>query len=108
MKNFCTVPHGLAECMGIKREDHEFLYVNIVIGVSFVWLLVSFWNRNELPGNVEVLPVLAGEPSPMPAGDLETAGLPVAFGHIPWKAWACWLRKFTAVRRMLPDREVTE
>jgi len=37
--------------------------VNIVIGVSFVWLLVSFWNRNELPRNVELLPVLASEPN---------------------------------------------
>lgn len=36
--------------------------VNIVIAVSFIWLVVSFWNRNDLPRNVELLPALASEP----------------------------------------------
>ena len=36
---------------------------NSVIVLSFVWLLVSFWNRNDLPGNIEPVPELANEPS---------------------------------------------
>jgi hypothetical protein len=37
-------------------------FTNIAIAVSFAWLIVSFWNRNELPGNVTLLPALSGEP----------------------------------------------
>lgn len=36
---------------------------NIAISVSLIWLVVSFWNRNDLPRNVELLPVLASEPT---------------------------------------------
>jgi hypothetical protein len=36
---------------------------NIAIATSFIWLTVSFWNRNDLPRNVELLPALAGEPT---------------------------------------------
>lgn len=36
--------------------------VNIVIAVSLSWLVVSFWNRNDLPRNVELLAALADEP----------------------------------------------
>ena len=36
--------------------------INIVIAVSCIWLAVSFWNRNDLPRNVELLPALASEP----------------------------------------------
>ena len=35
---------------------------NILIVTSFVWLLVSFWNRNELPGNIDYVPEIAEEP----------------------------------------------
>lgn len=35
---------------------------SIVIVVSFVGLLVSFWNRNDLPGNIEFVSELADEP----------------------------------------------
>ena len=35
---------------------------SIIIVVSAVTLLVSFWNRNELPGNVDYVPGLADEP----------------------------------------------
>jgi len=35
---------------------------NILIAVSFVWLLVSFWNRNDLPGHIEFVPEIASEP----------------------------------------------
>jgi hypothetical protein len=35
---------------------------NILIAVSFVWLLVSFWNRNDLPRNIEFVQEIAGEP----------------------------------------------
>jgi hypothetical protein len=34
----------------------------IIIAVSFVWLLVSFWHRNELPGNIDYVPELGNEP----------------------------------------------
>jgi len=36
---------------------------NILIAVSFVWLLVSFWNRNALPGNIDYVPGIANEPA---------------------------------------------
>lgn len=35
---------------------------NIVIVASFAWLLASFWNRNDLPRNIEFLPEVLGEP----------------------------------------------
>lgn len=35
---------------------------NILIATSFVWLLVSFWNRNDLPGNIEYVNEIANEP----------------------------------------------
>ena len=39
---------------------------NIVIATSFIWLVVSFWNRNDLPRNVVLLPALADEPKQTP------------------------------------------
>jgi hypothetical protein len=35
---------------------------SILIVASFVWLLVSFWNRNDLPGNIDYVPEIANEP----------------------------------------------
>jgi hypothetical protein len=35
---------------------------NILIATSFLWLLVSFWNRNDLPGNIEYVSDIADEP----------------------------------------------
>ena len=35
---------------------------NILIATSFLWLLVSFWNRNDLPGNIEYVSAIANEP----------------------------------------------
>ena len=35
---------------------------SILIGSSFAWLLVSFWNRNDLPGNIDTVPALDNEP----------------------------------------------
>jgi len=35
---------------------------NIVIVISFLWLLVSFWNRNELPGSTDYVADIANEP----------------------------------------------
>ena len=40
--------------------------LNIVIATSFVWLLVSFWNRNELPRDIDLLPALQDEPLQTP------------------------------------------
>jgi hypothetical protein len=34
----------------------------VLLAVSFAWLLVSFWNRNELPGNIDHVPELQNEP----------------------------------------------
>ena len=34
----------------------------VIIAVSFIWLLVSFWHRNELPGNIDYVPELWNEP----------------------------------------------
>jgi hypothetical protein len=38
----------------------------ILIVVSFVWLIVSFWHRNELPGNIEPVAALGDEPVQTP------------------------------------------
>jgi hypothetical protein len=35
---------------------------NILIVASFIWLLVSFWNRNDLPGNIDYVPAIVNEP----------------------------------------------
>jgi hypothetical protein len=35
----------------------------IIIAASFVWLLVSFWHRNELPGHIDYVPELGNEPA---------------------------------------------
>lgn len=39
---------------------------NIVIAASFAALLVSFWNRNDLPGNIDYVPSIADEPLQTP------------------------------------------
>lgn len=36
---------------------------NITIAASFIWLAVSFWNRHDLPRNIDLLPALASEPN---------------------------------------------
>ena len=41
---------------------------NIAIAASLIWLLVSFWNRNDLPRNIDLLPALADEPKQSPTG----------------------------------------
>jgi hypothetical protein len=35
---------------------------NVLIIISLVWLLVSFWNRNELPGSIDYVAAVANEP----------------------------------------------
>lgn len=35
---------------------------NLLIATTFLGLLVSFWNRNELPGTIDYVPQLANEP----------------------------------------------
>ena len=35
---------------------------NIVIATSFVWLLVSFWNRNDLPQDINYVAAVLNEP----------------------------------------------
>jgi hypothetical protein len=40
----------------------------ILIAVSFIWLLVSFWHRNELPGSIDYVPELQTEPAQTPTG----------------------------------------
>jgi len=35
---------------------------NVLIATSFLWLLVSFWNRNDLPGNIEYVNEITNEP----------------------------------------------
>ena len=39
---------------------------NILIAVSFVWLLVSFWNRNDLPKDIDFVPEISNEPAQTP------------------------------------------
>ncbi len=36
---------------------------NILIAATFVWLLVSFWNRNDLPENIDYVPEIVNEPA---------------------------------------------
>ncbi len=42
---------------------------NVIIVVSFVSLLVSFWNRNDLPGNIDHVPALDEEPRQTATGE---------------------------------------
>ncbi len=35
----------------------------LLITTSFVFLLISFWNRNELPGNIDYVAAIADEPA---------------------------------------------
>ncbi len=35
---------------------------NVIVVASFVWLSISFWNRNELPGTIEYVPAIASAP----------------------------------------------
>jgi len=35
----------------------------LLIIFSFVCLLISFWNRNELPGNIDYVPAIVNEPA---------------------------------------------
>lgn len=36
---------------------------NIVIATSFIWLVISFWNRNDLPSDIQFRPEVLEEPS---------------------------------------------
>lgn len=38
-------------------------FTNIFIAASFVCLLVSFWNRNNLPANTDYVPAIMNEPA---------------------------------------------
>ena len=38
-------------------------FTRILIVASFIWLLVSFWNRNDLPENIDYVPQIANEPA---------------------------------------------
>lgn len=40
--------------------------VNILIAASFFWLLVSFWYRNALPGNIDYVTEIGNEPAQTP------------------------------------------
>ena len=35
---------------------------NVLIIISFSWLLVAFWNRNDLPGSIDYVSSIADEP----------------------------------------------
>lgn len=39
---------------------------NIFIAACFIWLIVSFWNRNDLPGNIDYVPEIVNEPAQTP------------------------------------------
>jgi len=36
--------------------------INVIIILSFFWLLVSFWNRNEIPGSIDYVAAIADDP----------------------------------------------
>lgn len=38
-------------------------FIKLLIIFSFVCLLISFWNRNELPGNIDYVPAIVNEPA---------------------------------------------
>ena len=42
---------------------------NILIVTSCIWLLVSFWNRNALPGEINYVPEIAEEPQQTPTSE---------------------------------------
>ena len=55
---------------------------SLIIGVSFVVLLVSFWNRNDIPGRIDVRPSLAEEPDQKPT---DKADFSVEFRDVGYK-----------------------
>ena len=38
-------------------------FTNVFIAASFVWLVVSFWHRNDLPANIDYVPEIVKEPA---------------------------------------------
>ena len=57
---------GVAHCIRIRTVPAWILVmhkaINVLIIVSFLWLLVSFWNRNDLPGSIDYVSAIADEP----------------------------------------------
>ena len=57
---------GAPDCIRIRRVPAWVpgmrKATNILIIISFFWLLVSFWNRNNLPGSVDYVPAISSEP----------------------------------------------
>jgi hypothetical protein len=41
----------------------------LLIVTSFAWLVVSFWNRNDLPGDISYVPEIGSEPVQTPTDD---------------------------------------
>lgn len=42
---------------------------NVLVAASFVALLISFWNRNDLPRNIEYVPAIANAPDQSPTDE---------------------------------------
>ncbi len=67
---YCVTGHAYNPCLWliIRRYSGRPAEVfisrsnNILIIASFAALLVSFWNRNELPGNIDYVPEVLTEP----------------------------------------------
>lgn len=55
---------------------------HILIISSFVWLLVSFWNRNDIPGNIDYVPEIQSEPRQSPA---RKAPFDVFYGGVEYR-----------------------
>jgi hypothetical protein len=67
---------------GRRRNSRVVLTNNILIIASFVGLLVSFWNRNELPGNIDYVPEVQTEPKQSATSKL---AFDVAFNDVGYR-----------------------
>ena len=55
---------------------------NILVVASFAWLLLSFWNRNDLPGNIDYVAGVQTEPQ---QSTTSTAAFDVTFNEVKYR-----------------------
>lgn len=66
-----------------RRRNSRVIDTNkILIIASFVGLLVSFWNRNELPGNIEYVQEILSEPT---QSSTSKTAFDVAFNSVDYR-----------------------
>jgi len=55
---------------------------HILTATGFIWLLVSFWHRNDIPGHIDYVPEIQSEPRQTPA---DKAPFDVVYGGVEYR-----------------------